>query len=642
MTLTAAGVVSRINPGVLEEGALGRIAEKSGKKINLEHYALGNNYSDVKNKYKEIFGDTKEVLINPETGKPFPKKIFVGEPYIIKLFKDSESATSAVGIGSTDQNEQATKGGKESASSISNMEVNALLAHGAKDILKEVRDNKGQRNNELFNSFMSGTNHSLKVKDTYVMDKFNSILEQFNVSVEKDNDNFTYKTKMLNSDEIISRSNGEVTNSKTVDIKNKKGTQGGLFDDNIFGGINGSKTGFIRLKKRILNPMHEEELSEVVGLTKAEFLNRIKTGRQNDLIDTIKHIDIDEKINETKDILNATPDIDKVNKKVKLLKYLNSVKSSNKSLYEAGTMSAVSVIPPKFRPVQLKKNKLSMDGINILYQDIIDLSSASNKDKSNNELDYELYQSVGALYGTHASPNPSINSEETRGFLSILKGTNPKKSYVQKNLTRKKQFMSGRGVIKPARGDIGIDEIELPENMAMKMYRPHLEIVFKSRGMDREQIEKELDSKSENALHELDKVVKQFPVYYTRSPALWKHNIVGATPKIIKGNTIGINPLLERGFNADYDGDAIAVYATSNNKSAQEVKDKLYPSKNLFTEDTNMTKSDLLIMPDQDSSLGFYKASIKSSKKPIKVSSVSELLKMLSKGDINYNDQIIM
>jgi hypothetical protein len=58
--------------------------------------------------------------------------------------------------------------------------------------------------------------------------------------------------------------------------------------------------------------------------------------------------------------------------------------------------------------------------------------------------------------------------------LDILGGETPKKSYIHKTMLRSKQFMSGRGVIKPAREDIGIDEIELPEKMGLKMYEPHI------------------------------------------------------------------------------------------------------------------------------------------------------------------------
>ena len=77
---------------------------------------------------------------------------------MMKLFKDSESGSSAVGVGGTDVNEQPLKGGNESAASYGNMEVNALLAHGAKDLLREVKNVKGQRFLESYspaNSFLS-------------------------------------------------------------------------------------------------------------------------------------------------------------------------------------------------------------------------------------------------------------------------------------------------------------------------------------------------------------------------------------------------------------------------------------------------------------------------------------------------------
>ena len=120
IAMTAAGVISRTNGGSLIEAGLGKIADKTKSKYVIEHYSKADNLKFMEDEAKKNKVELYEELINPETGKPFPKKVFVGNPFIMKLFKDSESGMSAVGVGGTDINEQPLKGGQESASSFSN------------------------------------------------------------------------------------------------------------------------------------------------------------------------------------------------------------------------------------------------------------------------------------------------------------------------------------------------------------------------------------------------------------------------------------------------------------------------------------------------------------------------------------------
>jgi len=642
MALTAAGIVSRVNPGVLEEGALGRVADHKGIKFTVPRYGLKDNLKESKKIFQDTFKQQKETLINPATGKPFPQKIFVGQPYVVKLFKDGEGATSGVGIGAVDQNEQAVKGGKESAASVSNMEVNALLAHGTHRLLKDIRDVTGQKNDEYFQSFLSGSPILPKTKTPYAFEKFTTLLEQMNVKVDKNDDNKTFQTKMISSKDIIKDSNGEVKQSDTINIEKKQAIKNGLFDDKIFGGLSGSKKGYIKLPTPILNPLHKDEISYMLGISNKELEHKIANGKLHEITSKLKEIKIPEEKSKIEKIIKNERDPDKLNKEFKTLNYLKEVEKSNLNVYNASTMTAVSVIPPKFRPVTLDKREVSLDNLNVLYQDIIDLSNELKKNPKDAALQKDLQDSVGALFGTNDSPNPKIDSTVTKGILPLLKGENPKQSFAQRVLTRKKQFISGRGVIKPARTDIGIDEIELPENIALKIYKPHIERELSKKGLEHDEIEEMIEHKDKQVLDVLNKIVKEYPVYYSRAPSLWKHNIIGAIPKIVKGNTIGINQLLERGFGADYDGDAIAVYATMTKEAARDVKEKMFPSKNLFTEDKGTHDPDLIIMPDQDSSLGFFKASKASNKKPVKVGSIQNLLKMLKDGDINYNDKVLL
>jgi len=309
-------------------------------------------------------------------------------------------------------------------------------------------------------------------------------------------------------------------------------------------------------------------------------------------------------------------------------------------------LSKVPVIPPVFRPVSKDANgDISVNDLNLHYQDINLLAdtikhSRNDKDSTRHDLEYELYKSVGAMYGLEKSPNKKMIDKNTKGVLDILGGDTPKQSFAQKNMLRVKQFMSGRGVIKPARTDIGIDEIEIPEKMGLKMYEPHITRRLSRAGIPPVRAKEMIDEKSPEAINALHQIGKEIPVVYNRAPSLWKHNMVGGFPKFVKGNTIGINPLLERSLGADYDGDTVAVHVPVTTKAIDDVKNKLMPSKNIFSDQGSFADPDIVALPDQDATLGIYKASNPSRKKTVRVKNIDELKKKIKSGEINYNDRV--
>jgi DNA-directed RNA polymerase subunit beta' len=242
------------------------------------------------------------------------------------------------------------------------------------------------------------------------------------------------------------------------------------------------------------------------------------------------------------------------------------------------------------------------------------------------------------MYGTDETTDKKMKDKGVKGILGILGGDTPKQSYAQKNMLRVKQFMSGRGVIKPARTDIGIDEIEVPEKIGLKMYEPHIARKLSRMGYTPVETKEMIDEKHPKAVQTLHDLGKQIPIVYNRAPSLWRHNILGGYPKFIKGDTIGINALTERSLNADYDGDAISMHVPVTQKAIDDVKNKILPSKNLFTDQKSYADPDILLLPDQDATLGIYKASLGNSKRAKKVKSIHELQQKINSGEINYND----
>ncbi len=643
--MTAAGVISRTNGGSLIEAGLGKVADKTGKRYVLEHYEKSDNLKFMEDEAKKHKVDLYEELINPETGKPFPKKVFVGNPLIMKLFKDSESGMSAVGVGGTDVNEQPLKGGEESASSYSNMEVNALLAHGAKNLLHEAKHIKGQRNDEFFDAFRRGAPLP-KPAENFASSKFNAYLTQLGVNVHKDKNTTEFSLLPMTDKDIVKKSSGAIRNADTVYAKDGKVVKGGLFDESIFGGPNGNRYGHIKLNVKILNPMYKEPIARMLGMTTDKLDEKMKKEGSKWIQDAIKDVKPEKEITRLKKETESTKNPQLVNKNIKLIKFLDKAKSLDKKLSDYAFISNVPVIPPVYRPVTKDGNgDISINDMNLHYQDINLLAntireSRNNSKETKTDLEYEMYKSVGAMYGLEKSPNKKMVDKNVKGVLDILGGDTPKQSYAQKNLLRVKQFMSGRGVIKPARTDIGIDEIEIPEKMGLKMYEPHISRRLSRAGFTPIETKEMIEKKDQRAVHAMHEIAKEVPVVYNRAPSLWKHNMLGGYPKFVKGNTIGINPLMERSLGADYDGDTVAVHVPVTQKAINDIKEKIMPSKNILTDQGSFANPDVVAMPDQDATLGIYKASRPSTSRVKKVASIAELKSKIKSGEIKYNDKV--
>ncbi len=645
--MTAAGVISRTNGGSLIEAGLGKIVDKTNKRYILEHYAKSDNLKFMEDEAKKNKVELYEELINPETKKPFPKKIFVGNPMIMKLFKDSESGMSAVGVGGTDVNEQPLKGGSESAASYSNMEVNALLAHNARDLLHEAKHIKSQRNDEFFDAFRRGAPLP-KPAENFVSSKFNAYLNQLGVDVHSDKNTTEFSLVPMTDKEIVKKSSGAIRNADTVYAKDGKVVKGGLFDESIFGGPSGNKYGHINLGIKVLNPLYKEPIARILGMTTEKLDVRMKKDGSKWIQDSIRKIKPEKEIERLKKETEKSKNPQLANKNIKLIKFLNKAKSLDGNITDYAFISKVPIIPSVFRPVSKDSNgDISINDLNLHYQDINLLAdtikhSNQNSTDTKHDLEYELYKSVGAMYGVEKSPNKKMIDKNVKGILDILGGDTPKQSYAQKNMLRIKQFMSGRGVIKPARTDIGIDEIEIPEKMGLKMYEPHISRRLAGAGHSPIQSKEMIEEGHPAAMHAMNELAKEIPVVYNRAPSLWKHNMVGGFPKFVKGNTIGINPLIERSLGADYDGDTVAVHVPATQKAISDVKNKIMPSKNILTDQGSFADPDVVIMPDQDATLGIYKASRPSKNRTKRVKNILELKEKVKSGEINYNDKVIV
>lgn len=637
---TSAGVVSRINPSQVLEMAIGKVARKTGEPIAVPAYNDTNNVQMARDLLKKHGLKDKETVLDPETGRKIPG-IMVGNAYIMKLMKTTDTNFSARGVDKYDVNQQPSKGGTEGAKSIGMMEFSALTAQGAKNFLRDAAVIKGQRNDEYWQRIRRGLPPP-PVKTSFAYDKFGSMLTAAGVKFDQKND--VLQLSPLTNKDVLGMSSGEIKNPLLVRASDLRPENGGLFDTVVTGGSTGTKWGHIRLQDPVINPVFAEPARRLLGLTQAELdkLNEEKGGAHvKRALDDLDLTKLERQMrSKTKDATGSALDTS-----VKTLKYVKALKKLGLKAGDAYTLQDVPVIPPVMRPViPDKSGNLMVNDTNYLYRDVILANEglAAAKDVSPEtraRAKKHLQNSVGALFGLREPVSPQAASKNARGFISLIAGRNPKEGFVQSKLLSKRQDLSGRGTVIPD-VTMNMDEIGLPEDMGWKMYEPFVVGRLVRKGYPATQAKKLFEDRAEAARIELHKEVAERPVVWNRAPTLHRFNTVSAYPRLIQGKSIRIpGTWPEAGMAMDYDGDAVQVHVPVSAGAVNEAKQMTLP--NLLFSDR--VKSALLVKPQHEAIYGLYKAQEagnKSGGKKVKVTSVESALEAYRQGLIGLNDKV--
>lgn len=273
-------------------------------------------------------------------------------------------------------------------------------------------------------------------------------------------------------------------------------------------------------------------------------------------------------------------------------------------------LSSVPVIPPKYRPFAAQGDSLIPGDANVLYKDLFDIRDAYNEerdilgDENAGQSRLALYDAVRAVSGYGDPVKPKTKAKEVKGFLKKIVGTTAKHSFVQSKMLAKTQDNVGRSTI-TVNPELGIDEIELPEEMAFTMYAPYVQRRLKQLGMSDAEALKQTKDRTEYAKHALQQVMADRPVVYSRAPSWHRHSVLGARAKVHDGKDIKINPYVTTGLNADFDGDTINVHVPSSDAAVKETYEKLMPSK---TPHSDRIPGKLVPLPKQEQILGLYTA----------------------------------
>lgn len=607
--LTPAGVPSRINPAQILESTLGKIAKRTGKPYEIENYFTNDYVSFVKNELKKHNMHDKETLTDPVTGKKIPG-VFVGVQHMNKLFKTSDTNFSARGIeGGYDQDETPSGSGDTGPKGEGGMEINALLASNTRALLQEGTVLRGSKNADFWKAFQEGRAPNFPMeKKTF--NRFIATLKQAGINVTRQGNDLV--AAPLTDADITKMSNGVVKNGLRITAKDLKPEAGGLFDVNVFGGLQGDRWGHINLVEPVVNPVFFDAARNLLGKSTNEFEDMCVQEGGAEIKKKLNALDITAELKKAEDSLrdHAIKKTD-VDQYVKRVKYLRALKKEGLKAGDAYVLSKFPVIPPIMRPISIgATGDIKHAPADDLYMNLVEFNNSFKKANAINlgketllENRKALNQRVREVVGTVAPESAFYRNRNIKGALQFIAGQTPKTGYFYKKIIYSRMNLTGRATVSPDTS-LGLDEIGLPVDMAWNMYKPFIVREMAHMGYTTTDAKDAIEERSELATKILEQEMEKRPVIMNRAPTLWRHGMIAAKPLLREGTNVRVNSIWEKGLNMDYDGDAVNLHLPISEAAIEETK-KLFPSHQVFSD---KKRNSIIQMPSNEPIVGLYKA----------------------------------
>jgi DNA-directed RNA polymerase subunit beta' len=341
----------------------------------------------------------------------------------------------------------------------------------------------------------------------------------------------------------------------------------------------------------------------------------------------------------------------KLKKIMKRMKLVSALKVSNIKP-EWMIMSRLPVIPPDLRPmVQLDGGRFAASDLNDLYRRVINRNNRLKKLMSigapevicRNEKRM-LQESVDTLLNNSARAGKTLftagDRRKLRSLSDMLKG---KQGRFRQNLLGKRVDYSGRSVIVVG-PELNIDECGLPKEMAMKLFKPFVigKLIQQELAHNVKAAERLIIDGRKEVWDILQNVIRGKHVLLNRAPTLHRLGIQAFRPVLVEGLAIRLHPLVCAAFNADFDGDQMAVHVPLSTSAQSEAARLMSPRSNLL----KPSAGDPIITPTQDMVLGCYFLTTKNDKlnkggiEPPAFSSISEALLAMEESIIHLHQPI--
>ncbi len=383
-------------------------------------------------------------------------------------------------------------------------------------------------------------------------------------------------------------------------------------------------------KVEVRSVLTEEEYLKLSEYEATEFL-KVGMGAEA-LLELIKSMDFDKLADE----LRKRSRTGKGQKKIKATKRLRLIEGMKKAETRPSYMvlSILPVLPPDLRPmVQLAGGRFASADLNDLYRRVINrnnrLKHLINLGAPEIILRNEkrmLQEAVDNLIDSTISGRKiRRGTKELRSLSEMLRG---KQGRFRQNLLGKRVDYSGRSVIVVG-PELSLNQCGLPKEIALEMFKPYVlrEIIKQNLAPNVKSAKHFLESRSPEIFDILEEITKDHPVLLNRAPTLHKLGIQAFYPVLIEGNAIQIHPCVCAGYNADFDGDQMAVHLPLSKAAIKESVDLMTPEKNLL----KPADGSPITLPNKEMALGCYY-----------LTSIDESLKDKSKAFFGNSEEAIL
>jgi DNA-directed RNA polymerase subunit beta' len=333
----------------------------------------------------------------------------------------------------------------------------------------------------------------------------------------------------------------------------------------------------------------------------------------------LEQLDLEGEMEQLREELRTTKSELKPKKIIKRMKIVESfINSGNKP--EWMIMTVVPVIPPELRPlVPLDGGRFATSDLNDLYRRVI---NRNNRLKRLIELRAPdiivrnekrmLQEAVDALFdnGRRGRTITGANKRPLKSLSDMLKG---KQGRFRQNLLGKRVDYSGRSVIVTG-PELKLHQCGLPKKMALELFKPFIYSRLDAKGlsMTLKQAKKWVEKERKEVWDILDEVIREHPVLLNRAPTLHRLGIQAFEPVLIEGKAIQLHPLVCSAFNADFDGDQMAVHVPLSLEAQLEARVLMMSTNNILSPANGKP----IIVPSQDMVLGLYYLSMEAEGEP--------------------------
>ncbi len=322
----------------------------------------------------------------------------------------------------------------------------------------------------------------------------------------------------------------------------------------------------------------------------------------------LRDMDLDKEVEELRKVIK---DVSGQRRKraVRRLKVLEGLRNSG-NRPEWMVLDVIPVIPPELRPmVQLDGGRFATSDLNDLYRRVInrnnrlkrllDLGAPSIIIRNEKRM---LQEAVDALIdnGRRGRPVTGAGNRPLKSLSDMLKG---KQGRFRQNLLGKRVDYSGRSVIVVG-PDLRIDQCGLPKKMALELFKPFVmkRLVDKELAHNIKSAKGMVEKLDESVWDVLEEVIKEHPVLLNRAPTLHRLGIQSFEPILVEGKAIKVHPLVCPAYNADFDGDQMAVHVPLSAEAQAECRTLMLSTYNLLSP----ADGGAIAVPSQDMVLGAY------------------------------------